>query len=61
MVGLARLAEFTNGIEAVLDRVRSGTLGVDSDIITTLLEARDHLAAMVETEAAQSPIPPPPS
>ena len=34
-----------------------GTLAVDSDIITTLLEARDHLAAMVEAEAAGSPIP----
>ena len=58
MVGLATLAEFTHGIEAVLDRIRSGSLAVDSDIITTLLEARDHLAAMVEAEAAQSPIPP---
>ena len=32
-------------------------MGVDSDIISTLLEARDHLAAMVESEAAGSPIP----
>src|SRR3954449_6227089 len=53
MVGLATLAEFTNGIETVLDRVRAGSLAVDSDIITTLLEARDHLAAMVEAEAAK--------
>jgi two-component system chemotaxis sensor kinase CheA len=57
MVGLGTIAEFTHGIEAVLDRIRSGGLGVDSDIITTLLEARDHLAAMVESEAARSPIP----
>jgi two-component system chemotaxis sensor kinase CheA len=39
MVGLAAIAEFTNGIESVLDRIRSGSLLVDSDIITTLLEA----------------------
>ncbi len=58
MVGLATIAEFTHGIEAVLERIRGGTLGVDSDIITTLLEARDHLAAMIEAEAARSPIPP---
>ena len=58
MVGLGAVAEFTHGIEAVLDRIRSGSLAVDSDIITTLLEARDHLAAMVEAEAARSPIPP---
>src|SRR5581483_11570012 len=58
MAGLASIAEFTHHIETVLDRIRSGTLKVDSDIITTLLEARDHLAAMVEGEAANSPIPP---
>src|SRR6201996_8206195 len=57
MVGLGAIAEFTHGIEAVLDRIRSGQLAVDSDIITTLLEARDHLAAMVEGEAAGAPIP----
>ena len=58
MVGLGPVAEFTHGIEAVLDRIRGGMLAVDSDIITTLLEARDHLATMVEAEAAKSPIPP---
>jgi two-component system chemotaxis sensor kinase CheA len=58
MVGLAVIAEFTNGIEAVLDRIRAGALAVDSEIISTLLEARDHLAAMVEADAARSPIPP---
>src|SRR5579883_3466778 len=57
MVGLAALAEFTHGIEAVLDRIRAGVLKVDSDIITTLLEARDHLGSLVEAEAAKSPIP----
>jgi two-component system, chemotaxis family, sensor kinase CheA len=58
MVGLASIAEFTHGIEAVLERIRAGTLAVDSDIITTMLEARDHLAMMVEAEAVKSPIPP---
>jgi two-component system, chemotaxis family, sensor kinase CheA len=58
MVGLGSIAEFTHHIEAVLEKIRAGSLAVDSDIITTLLEARDHLAAMVEAEAARSPIPP---
>ncbi len=58
MVGLAAIAEFTHHIEAVLDQIRSGVMGVDAEIITSLLEARDHLAAMVEAEAAHSPIPP---
>jgi two-component system chemotaxis sensor kinase CheA len=57
MVGLDLIARFTNGIEAVLEKIRAGSLGVDSDIITTLLESRDHLAAMVEGEAAGSPLP----
>jgi two-component system chemotaxis sensor kinase CheA len=57
MVGLGSISEFTHNIEAVLERVRTGSLTTDSDIITTLLEARDHLAAMVEAEAARSPIP----
>ncbi len=56
MVGLGGVAEFTHGIEAVLDRIRAGALAVDSDIITTLLEARDHLAMMVEAEAVKAPI-----
>src|SRR3954454_19336937 len=54
MVGLESIARFTHGIEAVLEKIRSGMLPVDSDIITTLLESRDHLAAMVEGEAAGS-------
>jgi two-component system chemotaxis sensor kinase CheA len=57
MVGLESIARFTNGIEAVLEKIRSGSLAVDSDIITTLLESRDHLAAMIEGEAAGSPVP----
>src|SRR3954447_2741007 len=57
MVGLDKIARFTHGIEAVLERIRAGELAVDSDIITTLLEARDHLAAMVEGEAIGSPVP----
>lgn len=57
MVGLEPIARFTNGIETVLDKIRGGALAVDSDVITTLLESRDHLAAMVEGEAAGSPVP----
>jgi two-component system chemotaxis sensor kinase CheA len=60
MVGLGSLAEFTHGIEAVLDKIRAGTLAVDSDVITTLLDARDHLSAAVEAEAGRAPIASPP-
>lgn len=57
MVGLGAIAESTHGLEAVLDRIRSGKLAVDSEIITTLLEAKDYLATMVEGEAAATPVP----
>jgi two-component system chemotaxis sensor kinase CheA len=57
MVGLAALAEFTHGIEAVLERVRSGAMAIDAYVTTTLLEACDHLSAMVEGESGKSPIP----
>ena len=60
MVGLSALAEFTDGIETVLDRVRVGTLAVNADVIGALLAARDHLAAAVEAEAVHAPIPSPP-
>ncbi len=59
MVGLPAIAEFTHHMEAVLDRIRSNKLGVDSDLTSTLLEARDQLAAMVESEAVEAPIPAP--
>ena len=44
--------EFTHGIEAVLDRIRSGHLAVDSDIITTLLEARDSTKRLAVMKSA---------
>jgi two-component system, chemotaxis family, sensor kinase CheA len=50
MVGLAGLAEFTHRIEAVLDKVRAGKLGVSPEVITTLLAAKDHLAASVSDQ-----------
>jgi two-component system, chemotaxis family, sensor kinase CheA len=57
MVGLAVLAEFAHAIEAVVGRVRDGSLEVDSRVNTTLAAARAYLQAMVEAEAAGSPIP----
>jgi two-component system, chemotaxis family, sensor kinase CheA len=59
MVGLGAIAEFTHLIEAVLDRIRSASLPIDSDVISTLLDGRDHLSTAVEAEANRSPIPAP--
>jgi two-component system chemotaxis sensor kinase CheA len=52
MVGLAALAQFTHSVEAVLDRIRAGTLAVVPEVISTLLGAKDHLAAAIEAECA---------
>ncbi|MGE3821011.1 MAG: Hpt domain-containing protein [Isosphaeraceae bacterium] len=56
MVELTAIAEFAHGIEAVLARVRGGELGIDADLISTLLKARDQLVAMVESVEANAPI-----
>lgn len=49
MVGLRALAEFTHGVEAVLEKIRSGALAITTPVITLLLQARDHLATAIET------------
>jgi two-component system, chemotaxis family, sensor kinase CheA len=59
MVGLGAIAEFTHLIETVLDRIRASSLSIDSDVISTLLDGRDHLSTAVEAEANRSPIPAP--
>src|SRR4051794_32795397 len=56
MVGLSALSQFTHGVEAVLDRIRSGTLDVIPETITALLAAKDYLAGAVEDVAAGRPI-----
>src|SRR5262249_40270686 len=52
MVGLGRIAEFTHAVEAVLDKIRGGTLAVRAEVINPLLEARDHLVAAVDAAEA---------
>lgn len=51
MVGLSNVAGFTDRIETVLDKIRSAAVPVDSDIISTLLEARDQLNGLVDAAA----------
>src|SRR5262249_47647416 len=58
MVGLSALSKFTHGVEAVLDRIRSGTLDVTPETITALLAGKDYLAGAVEDVAAGRPIAP---
>jgi two-component system chemotaxis sensor kinase CheA len=59
MVGLSEIARFTHGVEAVLDRIRSGQLPVTAAIISTLLSAKDYLSTAVEGEANHAAVPVP--
>ncbi|MCY2932763.1 MAG: chemotaxis protein CheA [Planctomycetota bacterium] len=51
MVGLSNVAGLTDKIETVLDKIRSKQVPIDSDIISTLLEARDLLSVQVDSAA----------
>src|SRR5207302_7980855 len=59
MVGLPAIAEFTHGIEAVFYRLRAASVIVAWQESTRVLFPPDHLAAMVESDAANAPIPAP--
>ncbi|MBI1322643.1 chemotaxis protein CheA [bacterium] len=60
MVGLGSIAGFTDRIETVLDKIRSQTVQVDSQVISVLLEARDQLTAQVEAAAGGDTVEPSP-
>ena len=59
MVGLPAIAEFTHHMEAVLDRIRSNKLGVDSDLTSTLLEAARPVGRDGRVRGRRAPIPAP--
>lgn len=42
---------FTHVVESVLDNVRKGELGIDSELIALLLQAGDHIGSLVEAAA----------
>lgn len=60
MVGLRPIADFTHAVEAVLDKIRSGTLAVSPAAISLLLRSRDHLGQAVEKAAREQGFPEPP-
>lgn len=51
-MGYAALADEAHALEDRLDAIRSGTLGVDAELIDELLAASDRLHAALETTAA---------
>ncbi len=56
--GLFRLeavVDFTHVVESVLDRLRSGAIGVGGDLLGLLLDSGDHIGTLVAAAAADSP------
>lgn len=53
LFGLDPIVAFTHVAENVLDKVRSGEVPVNGDLIALLLSAGDHIGALVEQVAAQ--------
>ena len=59
MVGLSAIAEFTHGVEAVLDGIRGGRIAVEPVLISTLLASKDYLVDAIEAGVEGSPPPTP--
>ncbi|HVL01533.1 MAG TPA: Hpt domain-containing protein, partial [Dongiaceae bacterium] len=47
LFGLHAIVGFTHIVENLLDQVRSGTMSIDSDLLSLLLNCRDHMANLV--------------
>ena len=54
--GFAEVAEFTHGVETLLDEMRNGVRPVTSEAIQTLLQACDCLREMVAATEAEQPL-----
>ncbi|MBW4049436.1 MAG: chemotaxis protein CheA [Proteobacteria bacterium] len=48
LFGLDGIVRFTHHLETLLDQIRGGLLQPTSDVVNALLDARDHLALLIE-------------
>jgi two-component system chemotaxis sensor kinase CheA len=48
LFGLDAIVRFTHHLESVLDQMRADKIGVDADVVALLLQARDHLAGLID-------------
>ncbi len=48
MFGLTDIVSLAHHVEAVLEKVRSGTLAVERELIDLVLASRDHMSAMID-------------
>ena len=51
LFGLDAVVRFTHHLESVLDQMRADKIGVDADVVALLLQARDHLAGLIDQTA----------
>jgi two-component system, chemotaxis family, sensor kinase CheA len=51
LFGLEHIVHFTHVVESVLDMLRNHEISVSTQLIATLLPARDHIADLVEAVA----------
>ena len=56
MCGLEKVAGFTHHIETLLDKVRGGSVPVSPQLGELVLEARDHLKAIIGAEQGGEPV-----
>lgn len=56
LFGLDPVVKFTHVAESVLDQVRNGQLGLDSDLVALFLSVRDHLGTLLDRVAAGSDV-----
>jgi two-component system chemotaxis sensor kinase CheA len=54
MFGFAALARFTHQFENAFERVRDGKLSLSHELVSTALDARDHMLALLENNADAS-------
>ncbi|MEH3122389.1 MAG: chemotaxis protein CheA [Sphingomonas phyllosphaerae] len=54
MFGFDALAAFTHHCESAFDRVRKGEVPATAELVSVILSARDHMAALVEGNAPQA-------
>lgn len=55
MFGFDRLAAFTHHCETAFDRVRKGLADATPELVSAVLNARDHMRALVENPMAIMP------
>ena len=51
LFGLDGVVRFTHHLESLLDQMRAGAVAADDAVVGTLLDARDHLAGLIESVA----------